>query len=78
MPLARAFAEGCARVVVVLTRPRSYLRSFKRDRFAYRMLRRRQRVGGQAIAALWPDMQAPRTPSLTADWLEVAAGRLEA
>ena len=42
------------------------------------MLRRHQRVGTQAIAALWPDMQAPRTPSQTTDWLEVAAGRLEA
>ena len=42
------------------------------------MLRRLQRVGAQAIAALWPDMQAPCTPSLTADGLEVAAGRLEA
>ena len=42
------------------------------------MLRRLQRVCTQAIAALWPDMQAPRTPSPRADWLEVAAGRLEA
>ena len=42
------------------------------------MLHRLQRVGAQAIAALWPDMQAPRTPSLTANWLEVAAGRLKA
>ncbi|XP_044337045.1 uncharacterized protein [Triticum aestivum] len=42
------------------------------------MLRRLQRVGAQAIAALWPNMSAPRTPSRTADWLEVAAGRLEA
>ena len=42
------------------------------------MLRRLQRAGAQAIAALWPDMPAPRTPSRTADWLEVAAGRLEA
>ena len=42
------------------------------------MLRQLQRVGAQAIAALWPDKQAPRTPSRTADWLEVTAGRLEA
>ena len=49
-----------------------------RLRPAHRMLRRLQRVGAQAIAALWPDMQAPCTPSLTTDWLEVAAGRLEA
>ena len=42
------------------------------------MLCRLQRVGAQAIAALWPDIQAPRTPSQTADWLEVAAGRLKA
>ena len=49
-----------------------------RLRPAHRMLRRLQRVGAQAIAALWPDMQALRTPSLTVDWLEVAAGRLEA
>ena len=44
----------------------------------HRMLRWLQRVSAQAIAALWPDMQAPCTPSLTADWLEVTAGRLEA
>ena len=42
------------------------------------MLHRLQRVGAQAIAALWPDMQASRTPSLMANWLEVVAGRLEA
>ena len=49
-----------------------------RLRPAHRMLRRLQRVSAQAIAALWTDMPAPRTPSQTADWLEVAAGRLEA
>ena len=42
------------------------------------MLRRLQRVGAQAIATLWPDMPAPRTPSRTTDWLEVVAGHLEA
>ena len=45
---------------------------------AHRLLRRLQRVGAQANAALWPDMLVLRTPSRTADWLEVAAGRLEA
>lgn len=45
---------------------------------AHRMRHRLQRVGAQAIATLWPDMLAPRTPSLTANWLEVAAGRLQA
>ena len=49
-----------------------------RLRPVHRMLRQLQRVGAQAIAALWPGMQALRTPSLTVDWLEVAAGRLEA
>ena len=49
-----------------------------RLRPAHRMLRRLQRVGAQAISALWLDMQAPRTPSLMANWLEVTAGRLEA
>ena len=49
-----------------------------RLRPAHRLLRRLQRVGAQAIAALWPDMPVLRTPSRTADWLEVAAGRLEA
>ena len=49
-----------------------------RLRPAHRMLRRLQRVGAQAIAALWPDMPVPRIPSRTADWLEVAAGSLEA
>ena len=42
------------------------------------MLRRLQRVGAQTITAIWQDMQAPCTPSQTADWLEVAAGRLQA
>ena len=45
---------------------------------AHRMLRRLQRVGAQAISALWPGMPTPRTPSRTADWLEVAVGLLEA
>ena len=49
-----------------------------RPRPAHRMLHRLQRVGAQVISALWPDMQALHTPSLTANWLEVAAGRLEA
>ena len=49
-----------------------------RLRPAHRMLRRLQHVGTQAIAALWPNMPAPRTPSQTADWLEVAVGRFEA
>ena len=30
------------------------------------------------LAALWPGEVIPRTPSRTADWLEVAVGRLEA
>ena len=49
-----------------------------RLRPTHQMLCRLQRVGAQAIAALWPDMPAPRTPSRTADWLEVAACHLEA
>ena len=49
-----------------------------RLRPAHRMLRRLQRAGAQTIATLWPDMPVLRTPSRTADWLEVAAGRLEA
>nr|XP_020158674.1 uncharacterized protein LOC109743990 [Aegilops tauschii subsp. strangulata] len=44
---------------------------------AHRMLRHLQRVGAREISTLWPDMPAPRTPSHTADWLEVAASRLE-
>ena len=42
------------------------------------MLHRLQCAGAQAIFALWPGMPALRTASQTADWLEVAAGRLEA
>ena len=42
------------------------------------MLRRLQRVGAQVLAALWPGEVVPRTPSRTADWLEVAFGRFEA
>ena len=49
-----------------------------RLRPAHRLLRRLQRVGAQAVSTLWPGLPAPRTPSRTADWLEVAAGRLEA
>ena len=30
------------------------------------------------MAVLWPGQVVPRTPSRTADWLEVAAGRFEA
>jgi len=45
---------------------------------AHRMLRRLQRVGAQVLAALWPGEVVPRTPSRTADWLEVAVGRFEA
>ena len=49
-----------------------------RLRPAHRLLRRLQRAGAQAVSALWPGLPAPRTPSRTADWLGVAAGRLEA
>ena len=41
-------------------------------------MRQLQRAGAQAVAALQTDMAALRTASRTADWLEVAAGRLEA
>ena len=49
-----------------------------RLRPAHRLMRRIQRTGAQAVAALWPDTPVLRTASRTADWLEVAAGRLEA
>ena len=49
-----------------------------RLRPAHRMLRRLQRADAQAVAALWPDMLVLCTASQTADWLEVAAGHLEA
>ena len=45
---------------------------------AHQMLRRLQHAGAQVLAALWPGETIPLTPSRTADWLEVAAGRLEA
>ena len=45
---------------------------------AHHMLRRLQRAGAQVLAALWPSETIPRTPSRTADWLEVAVGRFEA
>ena len=45
---------------------------------AHRLLRRLQRAGAQVLAALWPGQVVPRTPSRTADWLEVAVGRFEA
>ena len=45
---------------------------------AYRMLRHLQRAGAQVLAALWPGEVIPCTPSRTADWLDVAVGRLEA
>ena len=49
-----------------------------RLRSAHRLLRRLQRAGAQAVAALWPGTPALCTASRTADWLEVAAGHLEA
>ena len=49
-----------------------------RLRPAHRLLRRLQRAGAQAVSALWPGLLVPHTPSRTADWLEVAVGRLEA
>ena len=39
---------------------------------------RLQRAGALAVAALWPGTPALCTASRTANWLEVAAGRLEA
>jgi hypothetical protein len=44
----------------------------------HHLLRRLQRAGSQLVSALWPGVQAPCTPSRTADWLEVAIGRFEA
>ncbi|XP_073359045.1 uncharacterized protein [Aegilops tauschii subsp. strangulata] len=44
----------------------------------HRLLRRLQRAGAQMLAALWPGEVVPRTPSRTADRLEVAVGRFEA
>ncbi len=41
IPFRRAFAAGCDRVVVVLTRPREYRRDPKRDEPTIRLLRRR-------------------------------------
>ena len=49
-----------------------------RLRPAHQMLCHLQHVGAQVISALWPGVQAPRTPSRTTNWLEVATGRLEA
>jgi hypothetical protein len=43
-----------------------------------RLLRRFQRAGSRVLEGLWPGVQVPRTPSRTADWLEVAAERLDA
>ena len=45
---------------------------------AHRLLRRLQRAGAQVLAALWPGVPLLRTPSRTADWLEVAGHRFEA
>ncbi|NHM16360.1 patatin family protein [Eggerthellaceae bacterium zg-887] len=41
IPFDRAFAAGCDRVVVVLTRPREYRRDPKRDEPTIRLLKRR-------------------------------------
>ena len=49
-----------------------------RIQLAHRLLRWLQRAGAQVLAALWPDQAVPRTPSRTADWLEVAVGCFEA
>ena len=45
---------------------------------ARRLLRRLQRAGPQVLEGLWLDVQVPRTPSRCANWLEVAAERLDA
>ena len=45
---------------------------------AHRLLRRLQHAGAQVLAFLWPGEVVPRTPSQTADWLELAVGRFEA
>nr|XP_020178799.2 uncharacterized protein LOC109764369 [Aegilops tauschii subsp. strangulata] len=45
---------------------------------AHWAFRRLQRVRAQVVSALWPGTPVLRTPSRTADWLEVAVGRFEA
>nr|XP_020152677.1 uncharacterized abhydrolase domain-containing protein DDB_G0269086-like [Aegilops tauschii subsp. strangulata] len=45
---------------------------------SHQMLRRLQRVRARVLTTLWPDSLIPRTPSRTAEWLEVAVGRFEA
>ena len=43
-----------------------------------RLLRRFQRAGSLVWEGLWLNVQVPRTPGRTVDWLEVAAERLDA
>ena len=45
---------------------------------AHRMLHRLQCTGAQVLSTLCPGEVIPRTPSRTADWLEVAVDRFEA
>lgn len=49
VPFERAFADGCDRVVVVLTRPVHYRRDGKSDARLSRLLRRKYPAAGEAL-----------------------------
>lgn len=49
VPVERALADGCDRVVVVLTKPRDHVRSFARDRTLYCLMKPRFPRAAEAL-----------------------------
>lgn len=50
IPVEKAFADGCDRVVVVLTRPKDYFRDGRKDRRMARLIRHTYPVASRAVA----------------------------
>ena len=50
IPFKKAFADGCERLVVILTRPRDYLRTVKNDRRLSLLIRRRYPEAARKLA----------------------------
>lgn len=50
IPVDKCFEDGCEKVVLILTRPRDYVRSPKKDRLTVRLLKREFPEAAQAMA----------------------------